>query len=136
METADDSVQAVAAGELLHVAQRVDHAGVATAGDYDQALSVYVRYERLVVQDQLVRPPFSGPKGLMCGSKAVLEVGSSIHLAGYQQRAVEQERRLTLLHDLKSDALKRATTRRCDQNRITSRQREASPAPSIGMNHH
>lgn len=43
VETADDSVQAGAAGEFLHVAQCVDYAGVATAGDHDEALFLYVR---------------------------------------------------------------------------------------------
>ena len=102
------------AGELLYVAQRVDYAGVAAAGDHDQALSVYVCHERLVVQDQLVRPPFSAPKGLMGGGEAVFEVGGPVNLAGHQQRAVEQERRLAPLDDLKSDSLERASTGRSD----------------------
>jgi len=93
-------VQAVLAGDLGHVAQRVDDAGVAAACEHHQALAAYLGDERLVVENELVRLPAAVAVGLMARSETLLEARRSIDLAGDKQCVVEQERRPVLLEDV------------------------------------
>ena len=106
-----DGVDAVLAGELPHVAEDVHDARVAAAGEDDEALAAHVRDQRLVVEDQRVGLPAAVAVGLETAGP-LLELGRAVDLAGDQQRAVEQERRLPLLDDLEARALERALARR------------------------
>ena len=131
MEAPDDGVQALAARNLRHVAQRVDDPGVAAAGEHDQALAAHVRDERLVVEDELVGLPLAVAARLVAGRQALLERGGPIDLAGHEQRAVEQERGLAPLGDLEAGAFERVPARGRDQHRLAARERDPSPVPGL-----
>ncbi len=60
--------------------------------------------QRLVVEDQRVGLPVAVAVGLEQRVSA-LELGRAVDLAGDEQRAVEQERRLPLLDDVEAGAL-------------------------------
>ena len=93
VEAAEQRVQPVDAGQPQRVPGDVDRAGVAAAGDHDQAPAADVDDQRLLVEDQRVGlPPPVAPR-LVVGH-AALEVGRAVHLAGDEHAAVEQQRRL------------------------------------------
>ena len=123
------------AGEPPHVAQDVDDAGVPAAGQDDEAASAHPRHERLVVEDQRVGLPRAVPMRLVPGEPA-FEARAAVHLAGHEQRPVEEERRLSLLHDLEARALQGAPARRGELDRVPARERETAAAPELRVDQH
>ena len=90
VETADDGVQLVHAGQALSVTADVDDARVPAAGEHDQPAPGDVGDQRLVVQDQRVRLPASAAPGLV-DRESLLEAGGAVDLPGDQHRPVVQE---------------------------------------------
>jgi hypothetical protein len=90
-------VDLVDAGEPLRLADDVDDAGVAAPGDDQESPAADVRHQRLVFMDQRVVPPLAIHPCLVTCRQAGLERRRARHLAGDQQHAAEQERRLPVL---------------------------------------
>ena len=85
-----DSVDLVHSGLALDVADDVDDASVAAAGDYDKALIPEVDGQRLVVVDPGVGLPLAVYLGVLTG-EAWLEFGGALYLTGYEHTAVDDE---------------------------------------------
>ena len=91
-----------------------------------------VRHEGLVVEDQGIGLPASVPVGLV-DREALFELGRAVDLARDQERAVEEERGLAVLHDLEAGALQRGLARRWQQHRVAARKSDSAPAPELGV---
>ena len=75
------------------------------------------------------------PVGLVAG-EAALELGGPVDLAGDEQRAVEQERRLRAPRRSRSRPLERAAARRRQLHRLAAGKRDAAAAPELGVDEH
>jgi hypothetical protein len=104
VKASNDGMDAVLRGELSHVADDVDDARMAAAGQDDEAPSAHGRDKGLVVESARVRLPPSLPVGLVEG-EALLELGRAVDLAGDQERAVEEKRGPAFLDDLEAGSL-------------------------------
>src|SRR6188472_4335075 len=132
VESADHRVEVILAGQALDVAERVDQSRVAAAGENDEPAPADFGDDRLVIEDQRVALPAAGSLGLMGGRGPALEAGRPIDLAGDEQRAVEQERRLLALDDLEAGTLERASAGRRKRERLAALDRDPPPGPELG----
>jgi len=94
-------VDLVDAGESFRLADDVDDAGVAAPGDDHESPAADVRHQRLVFMDQRVVSPLAIHPCLVTCRQAGLGRRRARHLAGDQQHAAEQERRLPVLDQAK-----------------------------------
>jgi hypothetical protein len=65
--------------------------------------------------------------------EALLELGRAVDLARDQERTVQKERGLALLHDLEAGALERRLARRWQLDRIAAWEGDPAPAPELGV---
>jgi hypothetical protein len=114
------------------VAQDVHDPRVTAAGQHDQAASAHVRDQRLVVEDQRVRLPAPVPVRLV-RRHSVFELGRAVDLAGHQERAVEQERRLLALDHVEAGSVESAPARGRQLDRLAAGERHPAAAPELGM---
>ena len=108
-------------GQPPRVPDGVDDAGMTAAAQDHQAAVAHADHERLIVEDQRVGLPAAAVQCLV-SSKPVSNSRRAVDLAGDQCRAVEQERRLALLDDLKAHALERRPAGRRQLARIQTRE--------------
>ncbi len=103
---------------------------MAAAGDDHQAPVADVHDHRLVVEDERVRlPPLAAP--CLLDGEPRLVSGGPVHLAGDQDRVLEQEAGLPLLDDLEAGALQRTAARRGNLDRLAAGQQHAPPVPEV-----
>src|SRR5215210_8257199 len=79
VKAADDRMDVVLPRELSDVAEDVDNARVAAAGQDDKPMASDECHERLVVEDQRIGLPGSVPVRLM-DREPSLEIGGAVHL--------------------------------------------------------
>jgi hypothetical protein len=108
VQAAEQCVQPGDAGQPLCVPDDVDGAGVPAAGHDDQSPAAHVHDEGLVVEDQRVGFPRGAGPLLVGGGHAVFEVGGAVDLAGDQDGAAGEQRRLAALDHVEALAGQRA----------------------------
>ena len=135
MKAADDRGDRVLAGQPARVADGVDDPRVAASAHDHQAAVANAQHQRLVVEDERVGLPLPVAQRLVT-LKARLERRGAVDLAGDQRRAVEQEGRPALLHDLKADVLQRRAAGRGQLARIQAREADPPAAPELRVDRH
>ena len=120
---------------LAGVSGDVDHARVPAAGDDHQALARHVHDQRLLVQDHRVGLPAAVQPGLL-RREAGLVAGDPRHLAGDQDRALEQEARLFLLDHVEARLRQPAPAGRRHLARFPAGQHDPPPPPEVRVDEH
>ncbi len=105
MQAADQRVQPGHAGQPHRVPHDVHRAAVTAPRQYDKSLASNMDDECLVIEHQPIVPPLLAVPRLMRRRHPSLELSGAIDLAGYEDGAVDEQRRLPPLDDFETLAV-------------------------------
>ena len=123
-------------GEPLRVSHDVDSSGMAAAGEDHQPATAHVDHQCLVVHHVgIVAPLRPGPR-LVRRRHASLELRGPVDLTSDQDTAVDQQRRLTPLHEREAFGLQRSPAERRHLQGLGTGNGQSAAGPHHRVDHH
>ena len=108
MQSPEQCINRIDAGEFLSVTNRIDGTSMTAAGQYDESFVPHIHHQRLIVMDERIGLPRAIDLGIV-NRKSLFEVCAAMDLSCYQHHLFDQIRRTALFDELDIFLLQQVT---------------------------